>query len=168
MNSPTVADPIAMDCVLRTLHTTAPDLWDNHSRTGGRLPRLHLLLFFAQGHNLARFDRPLFTEPIVRTEHDVHVDLPAEFAGAEPSPGSPHLNLIAAVVARYGRVVFPDLKALVVGSQPWQSTAVGEPIRVDALRAWFTRDAETNDPDDERPRRAELARWAAQRKENVR
>jgi len=64
--------------------------------------------------------------------------------------------------------VMTDLRALVQFSAPWQQTPIGQPIGHDALQAWFTRDAEQDDPADERPSRALLAAWAYRKQEQGR
>lgn len=128
-------------------------------RPGLKLAKKHLLLFFVQGHHLAHFDGPLFDAPITATDRGVSVP------GADGSPaGQPDsegpLNTIGYVLERYSALSPADLRTLIQASQPWQEATKpggGGRIDSDVLRDWFRRDDETNDPDDERPNRAERA-----------
>ncbi|GAA0529180.1 hypothetical protein GCM10010172_07280 [Paractinoplanes ferrugineus] len=123
-------------------------------RPGLKLGKQHLLLFFAQGHHIAHFGTPLFSEPIFADDHGVfvaHVAAPA----AQPDGEGP-LNTIGYVVERYGSLSPADLRAVIQASQPWQA-ARGGVVDLDELAAWFRRDDETDDPDDERPNRVERA-----------
>ncbi len=121
-------------------------------RPGLKLAKKHLLLFFAQGHHIAHFGDPLFDEPIFADDRGAFVAHVAEPA-AQPDSEGP-LNTIGYVIERYSALSPADLRTLIKSSQPWQSAHDG-PIDLDALRAWFLRDDETDDPDDERPNRAE-------------
>ncbi len=123
-------------------------------RPGLKLAKKHLLLFFAQGHHVAHFNSSLFDEPITATDRGVTVD--ADGSPAEQPDSEGPLNTIGYVVERYGSLAPADLRALITASQPWQ-LARGGHINLDDLAAWFRRDDETNDPDDERPNRAERA-----------
>lgn len=124
-------------------------------RPGLKLAKKHSLLFFVQGHHIAHFGSPLFAEPITAT--DVGVSVPdADGSLAEQPESEGPLNTIGYVIERYGALSPADLRALIQSSQPWQAATTGR-IDLDALRDWFRRDDETNDPDDERPNRAERA-----------
>jgi uncharacterized phage-associated protein len=128
-------------------------------RPGLNLAKKHLLLFFAQGHHVAHFGSPLFDEPITATERGVSVpDADGRPAGQPDSEGP--LNTIGYVIERYSSLSPADLRTLIQTSMPWLD-AIGaqddKHIDLGALRIWFRRDDETNDPDDERPNRAERA-----------
>lgn len=126
-------------------------------RPGLKLAKQHLLLFFVQGHHLAHFGSPLFDEPITATDHGVTVP-GADGSPAEQPDSEGPLNTIGYVIERYSALSPADLRTLIQSSQPWQA-ATGH-IDPEALRAWFRRDDETDDPDDERPNRAERAAMA--------
>jgi uncharacterized phage-associated protein len=128
-------------------------------RPGLKLAKKHSLLFFVQGHHVAHFGVPLFAEPILATDRGVTVEADGSPAGQPDSEGP--LNTIGYVVERYGALSPADLRALIQVSEPWQlaSLTVGV-VNIGALRDWFRRDDETNDPGDERPNRAERTAFA--------
>lgn len=68
------------------------------------------------------------------------------------------LNTIGYVIERYASLSPADLRTLVTTSEPYISAnhSVGRIMNED-LAAWFNRDDEKDDPDDERPNRAEMA-----------
>jgi uncharacterized phage-associated protein len=124
---------------------------------GLKLAKQHSLLFFAQGHHMAHFSRPLFDEPITATDRGVAVP-DADGSPAEQPGGEGALNTIGYVIERYGSLSPSDLRTLIQASQPWQLAALtGGVVNVGALQDWFRRDDETDNPDDERPNRAERA-----------
>jgi uncharacterized phage-associated protein len=129
-------------------------------RPGLKLAKKHVLLFFAQGHHMAHFGRPLFGEVIIATDRGVSV------AGADGAPSfqpqnEGQLNTIGYVIERYGALSPADLRTLIQASEPWQDASTGRIVDLLNLRDWFRRDDETDDPDDERPNRAERAQVAA-------
>src|SRR4051812_19793735 len=128
-------------------------------RPGLKLAKKYSLLFFVQGHHIAHFGSPLFDEPITATDRGVSVP-DADGSPAEQPDGEGPLNTIGYVIERYGALSPADLRTLIQSSQPWQAATKpggGGRIDPDILRDWFRRDDETNDPDDERPNRAERA-----------
>jgi uncharacterized phage-associated protein len=128
-------------------------------RPGLKLAKKHSLLFFIQGHHLAHFGRPMFREPITATDRGISISGPAADAGPLTNEGD--LNTIGYVVERYGCLSPADLRTLVRMSRPWlRAGKDSRTVDLDALRDWFRRDDETNDPDDERPNRAERAHVA--------
>ena len=94
---------------------------------GVAVKKLHKLLYFAQGHHLAAFGQPLFSEsvsawdmgPVVgqlwRSEKEGSPP-----PGAVPSLSEAQLNTIGYVLARYGRMSGRDLEILSHGQRPWQ------------------------------------------------
>lgn len=127
-------------------------------RPGMKLAKKHSLLFFAQGHHLGHFGVPLFDDPIVATDYGVVAG--AAGIGADQPTDEGALNTIGYVVERYGALSPADLRTLIQASTPWfVATAPAATGRIDLsiLRDWFLREDETNDPDDERPNRAERA-----------
>jgi uncharacterized phage-associated protein len=125
-------------------------------RPGLKLAKKHLLLFFIQGHHIAHFGSPLFNEPITATDRGVSVP-DADGSRAEQPGSEGPLNTIGYVIERYGALSPADLRTLIQSSAPWLTTRTGGRVDPDNLRDWFRRDDETNDPDDERPNRAERA-----------
>lgn len=128
-------------------------------RPGLKLAKRYSLLFFVQGHHTAHFGSPLFDEPITATDRGVSVP-DADGSLAEQPDSEGPLNTIGYVIERYGAMSPADLRTLIQASQPWQNARKpGADGRIDlgGLREWFLRPAETDDPDDERPNRAERA-----------
>jgi uncharacterized phage-associated protein len=91
--------------------------------------KLHKLLYYCQGHHLAAFDEPLFSEsisawdmgPVVGTlwhheQHEQHGDVPAEHAELDEA----QLNTVGYVVSRYGALTGQDLEHLTHSETPWQ------------------------------------------------
>jgi uncharacterized phage-associated protein len=127
-------------------------------RPGLRPAKQHLLLFFCQGHHIAHFDDPLFPEALYATDRGTTLE---DASGEAPLIDTERdLNTISYVITRYSALSPSDLRTLVQASTPWQlarkSTSTPR-IEWAWLRDWFRRPDETDDPDDERPRRAEIA-----------
>lgn len=130
-------------------------------RPGLKPAKQHLLLFFVQGHHLADFDEPLFAEPLLAGDHGVTLD------DTDTEPGDSRalvdeagLDSIGYVLERYGALSPADLRTLVQASTPWQLARKSSDhprIAWTWLTDWFRRPAETDDPDDERPNRAQTA-----------
>ena len=135
------------------------------NRPGLSDTKRNLLLFFAQGHYLARGGGALFAEALYATDTgvEVEVDDVAPVDGAE-EPSSGALNTINTVLMRYADLSPADLRTLIQASQPWQlarkSSAVPR-IEWAWLTDWFTRSEETDDPADDRPTRSQLMAWRA-------
>jgi uncharacterized phage-associated protein len=127
-------------------------------RPGLKPGKKQLLLFFCQGHHLAWFDDPLFAEPLYATDRGAAVDIPA--GPAEHIAGERLANTIGYVLDRYSALSPADLRTLVQASEPWRlARKNADELRIEWvwLRDWFRRPDETDDPDDERPNRAERA-----------
>ena len=128
-----------------------------------RLPGLgvnkqHELLYYCQGHHLATFGEPLYSEtvsawdmgPVVgqlwRQEKD---------AGPRANPASPlteaQLNTIGYVVSRYGALSGADLERLTHSETPWQDAdrhrAPGSSAKIEllSLQAFFSQDKDEED-----------------------
>jgi uncharacterized phage-associated protein len=128
-------------------------------RPGLKPGKKQLLLFFCQGHHLAWRGDPLFTEPIHATERgvvvEVALDSPASLIDSERLA-----NTIGYVIDRYAALSPADLRTLIQASEPWRlARKNSDEPRIDLtwMRDWFRRADETDDPDDERPNRAERA-----------
>lgn len=131
----------------------------NFRRPGLKPPKIASLLYFAQGHHLGWSGEPLFSEPLVATDRGVTVETPAG-SQSEPISREALLNSIGYTIDRYSALSPADLRTLIQASQPWQNARkpdAGPHIDLGDLREWFLRPDETDDPDDERPNRAERA-----------
>ena len=126
-------------------------------RPGLRPAKQHLLLFFGQGHHLAWAGEPLFSEDLYATDHGVAAG--TTDAEAAPITSEAQLGTISNVIIRYSGLSPADLRTLVQASRPWQLARAGDDARIEWawLTEWFRRPDETDDPDDERPSRAERA-----------
>jgi uncharacterized phage-associated protein len=92
--------------------------------------KLHKLLYYCQGHHLATFGRPLFSDtisawdmgPVVGTLWREEKDgQPPDEQGLLPAElGEAELNTIGYVVSRYGRMTGRELEILTHGESPWQ------------------------------------------------
>jgi uncharacterized phage-associated protein len=128
-------------------------------RPGLKPAKQHLLLFFAQGHHLAWAGKPLFSEALYATDRGVALQAP-DLEEAAPITDEALLGTISNVVIRYSGLSPADLRTLVQASLPWQlARKAGDDARIEWawLTDWFRRPDETDDPDDERPNRAERA-----------
>jgi len=127
-------------------------------RPGLKPAKQDALMFFAQGHHLAHFGVPLFSGPIVVTGRGAYVP-DADLSGVDLADEG-QLNTIGYVVERYGSLAPTDLRTLIKASRPHRTRRHSESVSHIELRAWFSRDDEIDDPDDERPGRAERAQFA--------
>lgn len=119
--------------------------------------KLHMLLYYCQGHHLAAVGEPLFREglaawnmgPVVptlwRREKDgVPAPPPVELTGAE-------LNTIDYVLGRYGRLTGHDLENLTHTEAPWRRADRTRPsggsarIELSWLRDYFSSDGAPED-----------------------
>lgn len=152
-----VAPMTAVNSVIAAIDARRPGLSE---------PKTQLLLFFCQGHHLAHSGDPLFTEPMYATDSGVTVD-DVHDEPAAPLRGEGPLNTIGYTISRYGNLSPADLRTLVQASQPWQlatKSTTGPRIEWAWLTDWFRRPAETNDPDDDRPTKVQVAAWLARRR----
>ncbi len=88
--------------------------------------KLHKLLYYCQGHHLAAFDEPLFSEtisaydmgPVVGTlwSQENRGDRPPVTTALTEA----QLNTIGYVLSRYGALTGRDLETLTHGEPPWQ------------------------------------------------
>lgn len=103
--------------------------------------KLHKLLYYCQGHHLAVFGEPLFTETLEAWDMGPVV---AELWRAEkyrtpiPAPvelGEAELNTVGYILSRYGALTGRDLEILSHGEDPWkladQGRRPGEAVRID-------------------------------------
>ncbi|MGH3766827.1 MAG: Panacea domain-containing protein [Pseudonocardiaceae bacterium] len=88
--------------------------------------KLHKLLYYCQGHHLATFDEPLFSEtisawdmgPVVGAlwHEEKHGDVPRVHREMDEA----QLNTVGYVLSRYGALTGKDLENLAHSEEPWQ------------------------------------------------
>ena len=134
----------------------------------GRLPglatkKLHKLLYYCQGHHLAAFDEPLFTETIAAYDMGPVVPLlwREEKSGDIPSLrtelNEAQLNTIGYVISRYGALTGRDLENLSHNESPWQiansTRRPGQSVRIEPawIRDYFRTNGVGESDDDELP-----------------
>lgn len=122
--------------------------------------KLHKLLYYAQGHHLATFGKPLFSETISAWDMGPVVGQLwyAEKNGTEPPGelpplGEAELNTVGYVISRYGRLSGQDLEHLTHSEMPWQranrTRRPTESVRIELawLQEYFTA-ASADDPEE--------------------
>lgn len=147
--------------VAAALRERAPDL---------PAKKLHKLLYYCQGHHLAQFGRPLFSETISAWDMGPvvgqlwHAEKETGPEGDATVLSEAELNTVGYVLSRYGALTGLDLEHLTHNEEPWQSAdegrADGDSVRIEpaVIREHFVRTAV--DPDDDRlPEGPELRRW---------
>jgi uncharacterized phage-associated protein len=156
--------------VLSVLGDTMPAMTasahDVASALRQRLPdigvkKLHKLLYYAQGHHLAAFGRPLFSESIRAWDMGpVVAELWRDEDRGEPRPephdlGEAELNTVGYVASQYGRLTGSQLERLTHTEQPWQAgdarRKVGDSDRVELewIRRHFLAEAAVTEEDSE-------------------
>ncbi len=160
-SSPTISDMSA--------HAVAAEL----RRRIPNLPtkKLHKLVYYCQGHHLARFDDPLFSDTIVAWDMGPVVsqlwwaenNLKPEAAPAIVDEAA--LNTIEYVVSRYGRLTGRDLENLTHSEAPWkladERRRNGGPDRIDItwIKGYF-RTAEDDEDGLSAEAAAAVSAWA--------
>jgi uncharacterized phage-associated protein len=124
---------------------------------GLTIKKLHKLLYYCQGHHLAVFGSPLFTETISAWDmgpvvgqlwYAEHHAAPAAGGGVDPgqsggrsagddvcsdlsqgrrAPEEAELNTVGYVVSRYGALTGRDLEHLTHSETPWRTADAGRP-----------------------------------------
>ncbi|HKD96974.1 MAG TPA: type II toxin-antitoxin system antitoxin SocA domain-containing protein [Micromonosporaceae bacterium] len=128
-------------------HDVAAALRDRLPGLGAK--KLHKLLYYCQGHHLASFGTPLFTEaigawdmgPVVERlwRDEKYGTPPRQHADLDEAA----LNTIGYVVSRYGALTGGDLEIMTHGEPPWQAAEAGRssreqsPIRHEWMRDYF-------------------------------
>jgi uncharacterized phage-associated protein len=136
--------------------------------------KLHKLLYYCQGHHLAAFGYPLFSESISAWDmgpvvgqlwgEEKHENVPM------PPPrelGEAELNTIGYVLSRYGTLSGADLERLTHSEAPWRAAdnmrkALGEKsAKIDP--EWIKKDFDRKEAEDaeDRPQVSQvaLAQW---------
>jgi uncharacterized phage-associated protein len=119
--------------------------------------KLHKLLYYAQGHHMAAFGNPLFSESIRAWDMGpVVAEVWRDEDRGEPLPephslGEAELNTIGYVASQYGRLTGSQLERLTHTEQPWQAgdarRKVGDSDRIELewIRQHFVTEAATGD-----------------------
>jgi uncharacterized phage-associated protein len=117
---------------------------------GLAIKKLHKLLYYSQGHHLAHFNEPLFTEPVMAWDMGpVVANLWKAEKDGLPSPqvrplDAGQLNTVAYVVSRYGRLTGHDLELLSHAETPWLEANLDRPpggtakIKQETIRTFFS------------------------------
>lgn len=109
-------EPVSVHDVAREIRSRLP---------GVGAKKLHKLCYFCQGHHLATFDAPLFTEAI--QAWDMGPVVKALWVAEKVGVSAPEskdlteaqLNTIGYVLSRYGRATGRDLEILSHNQAPW-------------------------------------------------
>ncbi|MGA4989846.1 Panacea domain-containing protein [Nonomuraea bangladeshensis] len=138
--------------------------------------KLHKLLYFAQGHHLATFGRPLFNDtiaawdmgPVVPSLWKEEKDGDPWAGEAVPPPlGEAELNTVGYVLSRYGNLSGKDLEDLSHSQTPWRDAnerrMPGSSVRIeqDAIRDFFAAADDAGDDDGIRLDSDDLRAWMA-------
>jgi uncharacterized phage-associated protein len=138
---------------------------------GVGVKKLHKLLYYAQGHHLAAFGRPLFSESIRAWDMGpVVAELWRNEDRGEPRPephvlGEAELNTIGYVASQYGRLNGSQLERLTHTEQPWQAgdarRKVGDSDRIELewIRQDFLREAAITDEEGEPLDPSVISEW---------
>ena len=138
---------------------------------GVGVKKLHKLLYYCQGHHLAQFDRPLFSESISAWDMGPVVGrLWREEREGEGPPDrleltEAELNTIGYVVSRYGALTGWDLQNLTHAEAPWRladeyrEPHESVPIKPDHMKFFFKTEGAPGEEDDEPLDTVELKRW---------
>ena len=141
--------------------------------------KLHKLLYYCQGHHLAAFGTPLFTERISAWDMGPVVgqlwnaERSAEPGGTHRELSEAELNTVGYVMSRYGALTGRDLENLTHSEQPWRLANAGRqphqsvPIDIEWLRQYFSSEAVAGDEDDVVLDAAEVAEWLADAAERL-
>jgi uncharacterized phage-associated protein len=123
--------------------------------------KLHKLLYYCQGHHLAAFDEPLFSEtisawdmgPVVGTlwKEEKQGDVPTVHREMDEA----QLNTIGYVLSRYGALTGQDLENLTHSEGPWQLADSGRRpgessrIKLEWIKQYFRTSGSVDDEEDE-------------------
>ena len=133
--------PVSAHDVAAALRERLPDL---------PTKKLHQLLHYCQGHHLATFGEPLFSESVSAWDTGPVVGRlwrseEVEQAPARRALDEGQLNTVGYVLSRYGRLTGRDLEILSRGEEPWLSADRGRrprgSVQIDpqVMRSFFSR-----------------------------
>ncbi|MGH3831375.1 MAG: Panacea domain-containing protein [Pseudonocardiaceae bacterium] len=123
--------------------------------------KLHKLLYYCQGHHLAAFDEPLFSEAISAWDMGPVVGnlWYAEKRGDAPQGhremDEAQLNTVGYVLSRYGALTGQDLENLTHSEEPWRlansGRRPGESIHIkpEWIKQYFRTSGSTDDEENE-------------------
>lgn len=123
--------------------------------------KVHKLLYYCQGHHLAAFGEPLFSETISAWDHGPVVGQLwfAHDRGFEPPPSPDptegELNTIGYVMSRYGALSGRDLERLTHSEDPWRwanadrTPRTSTKIPTEWIGSYFAREALDDDEDED-------------------
>ncbi|NUW31469.1 DUF4065 domain-containing protein [Nonomuraea sp. SMC257] len=132
-------------------HDIAAALRQRQPGLGAR--KLQALLYYAQGHHLSFFGRPLFENPISAWDTGPGVDALWDDEGAGnvlvdlPDLGEAELNTVGYVLSKYGTLSTSELEARIRVESPWQRAAEGRAagrnprIELERIREFFAAQA---------------------------
>lgn len=141
---------------------------------GVGVKKLHKLLYYCQGHHLATFDEPLFSESISAWDMGPVVGKlwGEEKHGVAPPPrrdlGEAELNTVGYVLSRYGSLTGTDLEHLSHSEAPWQLAdkdrrpGEGAVIELGWIREYFRTAGAAGEDDGEVLDTAEVRRWLSE------
>lgn len=139
---------------------------------GVGVKKLHKLLYYCQGHHLATFGEPLFSETISAWDMGPVVGTlwySKKEGSAEPGPrvvDEGDLNTIGYVVSRYGNLTGNDLERLTHAEDPWRDANIIRPehgrVRItnESIERFFRGNLAS--PEDAELDAAELTAWLRQ------
>ncbi|MBV9012852.1 MAG: DUF4065 domain-containing protein [Pseudonocardiales bacterium] len=143
--------------------------------------KLHKLLYYCQGHHLATFGEPLFSETISAWDMGPvvgalwYAEKQGNISKVHREMDEAQLNTIGYVLSRYGALTGQDLEHLTHSEEPWKladsGRRPGESARIkpEWIRQYFrTSGRAGNDEDDALLDSAAVTRWlqgAEQRRE---
>lgn len=122
--------------------------------------KLHKLLYYCQGHHLATFDEPLFSETISAWDMGPvvgqlwHQDREGRSRTVRGTITEAQFNTVGYVLSRYGSLTGHDLQTLTHGESPWRRTdrnrASGATARIELewIREFFSTDGAAEDDED--------------------
>jgi uncharacterized phage-associated protein len=122
--------------------------------------KLHKLLYYCQGHHLAAFDEPLFSETISAWDMGPVVgtlwkeEKQGDVARVHREMDEAQLNTVGYVLSRYGALTGHDLENLTHSEAPWQLADSGRwpgesaRIKVEWIKRYFRTSGSADDEED--------------------
>jgi uncharacterized phage-associated protein len=150
-------------------HDVAAELRRRVPNIGAK--KLHKLLYYCQGHHLATFDEPLFSETISAWDMGPVVGQLWKLDGRPDAP-APHeiadeaqLNTIGYVLSRYGALNGNELERLTHTESPWldanehRAPRQAVKITVDAIKDFFRASQDDDSDQSMLPDSDEVSKW---------
>ncbi len=123
--------------------------------------KLHKLLYYCQGHHLAAFDEPLFSETISAWDMGPvvgslwYAEKQGDVPMARREMDEAQLNTVGYVLSRYGALTGQDLENLTHSEAPWQLADSGRrpgesaPIKLEWIKQYFRTSGSADDEEDD-------------------